>query len=224
MRTAETAWTSAGRYGYEPIYAKPEKEQAARIVLFNTLAGPWTKASPHDAEPVEGTSAGPASRTKAPARQTTGEAILEIRCRSGLTWELLSKLFSVSRRTVHHWANGKAPSTQHERDIRETLDAIRHLDEGNRRATRDRLLTSVHGSSLFDWLADRRYTEVMLQAAGAGGAAFGRQRTALSQEESTRRRPAAPNLLLEAIQDRPKIAGGPVRIAQPTRRKKKSTE
>ncbi len=224
MRTAEMAWTDAGRCGYEGVHLEQEKEQPACIVLFNMLAEPRTTVSPYGTERVEGTSAGPAFKTNIPARQTTGEAILEIRCRSGLTWELLSDLFKVSRRTVHHWANGKAPSAQHELDIRNTLDAIRHLDEGNQSATRDRLLTSVHGLSPFDRLADRRYAEVILQAAGAGSAAFGRHRSALSQDEWARRQPAAPNLLLEAIQDRPDMAVGPARVARPARRKKKSTE
>ena len=161
---------------------------------------------------------GSANETCAPARQSTAEAVLEIRRRSGLTWEPLSDLFNVSRRTVHRWANGRAPSTRHEIDIRRTLDAVRHLDEGNQRATRDRLMATYDGASPFDMLADRRYADVLQQKAGAASIVSSRQSTALSDDEWARRQPTRPYRLLDSIQDRPEIPAAAARIVRPRSR------
>ncbi len=185
---------------------------------------PGTTASPQAIPSMDGTSSGPEARTCIPARQTTDEALLELRRRSGLTWELLSELFNVSRRSVHHWANGRAPSAQHELEIRWVLDAIRHLDEGNRHATHDRLLTATNGLSPFDLLVCRRYTDVLRLSAGAGAVEVGCHYTALSDEEWAKRRPPPPALLLDSVQDRPAAPVGKVRIAYPVGRKKKLAE
>ena len=160
---------------------------------------------------------GSANETRAPARQSTAEAVLEIRRRSGLTWESLSNLFNVSRRTVHHWANGREPSTRHEMDIRRALDAVRHLDEGNQRATRDRLMATYDGASPFDMLADHRYADVLQQKAGAASIVSSRHRGALSEDEWARRQPTRPDRLLDSIQDRPEIPAGAARIVRPAK-------
>ncbi|WP_446830459.1 helix-turn-helix domain-containing protein [Candidatus Foliamicus sp.] len=143
---------------------------------------------------------------------------MELRRRSGLTWELLSDLFNVSRRTIHHWANGKPPSMDNEVSIRRALDAVRHLDEGSQRATRNRLLATVAGQSPFDMLADGRYGEILQMAQGAGASlTFGIRRAALSEDEQARRRPPPPHLLLESIEDRPEIPAEAARIFTPVR-------
>ena len=163
-------------------------------------------------------SAGPTTETVALARQSTGEALLEIRLLSGLTWELLGELFKVSRRTIHYWANGRAPSAQHEYDIRRTLDVIRHLDEGSQRATRDRLRAIENGASIFELLAESRYDDVMRQAVGSDSVATLGRPIDISEKEWDRRRPATPDFLLGAIQDRPSIRVMSARVVRPARR------
>ena len=37
---------------------------------------------------------------------TSGDLVLDAHARSGLTWEQMAKLFGVSRRSLHLWANG----------------------------------------------------------------------------------------------------------------------
>lgn len=37
---------------------------------------------------------------------TTADRVADLKHRSGLTWEQFGKLFGVSRRAVHHWADG----------------------------------------------------------------------------------------------------------------------
>ena len=206
---------------YYPIGGRTETKDSTSRWIFGD---PGTAASPRRILWTDGTSASSSNGTLVPARQTTGEAVLEIRRRSGLTWELLSEIFNVSRRTVYQWASGKSPSAQHESAIRRTLDAIRHVDEGSRQATRDRLMMVTHGLSLFDLLAEGRFVDVLRQPEGAASMAADRHRTTLSEDELARYRPPPAVLLLDAIQDRPDIPVTRARIVHPMGRKKKLSE
>ena len=113
------------------------------------------------------TASGPDGQIVPVPSESTGEAVLEIRRRSGLTWEQLGKLFDVSRRSVHHWASGKAVTPEHERMIRRMLASIRRLDQGSQAATRARLLAvdERFGFTVLDLLKEGRFGE----AGGAGG-------------------------------------------------------
>lgn len=206
--------TSAGP---KPSRAKEHKFTFLYIVLLDTTNEPWTSVSPYRLEREPGTSAGPETEADSPRLQSTAQAILELRRRSGLTWELLSKLLHVSRRSVHHWANGKPPSSTHEQHIRKSLDAVRYLDEGSQRATRDRLLTAVDGSSLFDLLAAKQYKDIMRVPAGARSALAVGYSTSKSSEGPERSPSPSPEILLDAIQDRPKLPIGMSRTVSPMR-------
>ena len=102
--------------------------------------------------PPERTAAGQDGLFHPVAAESMGEAVMEIRRRSGLTWEVLSDLFNVSRRSVHHWANGKPVAAARERILRKMLAAIRHIDQGNQADTRAVLLAinPSKGASTFD--------------------------------------------------------------------------
>ena len=130
---------------------------------------------------------------------------MEIRRRSGLTWEELGDLFDVSRRSVHHWANGKTVTSGHDRMIRKMLAALRHLDQSNQMATRAFLLTAdpATGVSTLDLLKDGRFDEAMGRVDGAR--APERNRIPLSRAALDARRPQPPVFLLGAEQDRPDI-------------------
>ena len=156
---------------------------------------------------AESTAAEPAGKIPflyVPA-ETTGDAIMEIRRRSGLTWEELGDLFDVSRRSVHHWANGKPVSARHDRTIRSMLAAIRHLDRGDRAGTRALLLTvdQAAGVSTLDLLKDGRFEEATGRVAGVRAPVP--HPTPLSRTAWDARRPPAPVLLLGAEQERPEI-------------------
>ena len=163
------------------------------------------------------TSSGPTTWSCVPVEPTTSEAIFEIRRRSGLTWDQLSEIFTVPRRKIHQWANGKSPSIQQESEIRSTLTVIRHLDEGDSHATRARLLEVTNGQAPIELISKRCYAEVLRQDAGTGMANASHRQTALSEDEWERRKPTPPVLLLDAIADRPKTPVGKVRILRPVR-------
>lgn len=153
----------------------------------------------------ERTSSGPDGHIEPVSPESTGEAVLEIRRRSGLTWEELGELFDVSRRSIHHWASGKPVTSGHERMIRRILAGIRRLDRGDQVATRARLLTVDEnlGVSGLELLQQGRFDEA---EAGLDGARSPEHlHLPLSRADRDARRPPAPALLLEADQDRPDI-------------------
>ena len=178
---------------------------AAAVVVAATPLESGT-ASTYEIPPIlERTAAGPAGHIVPAPSDSTGEAVMEIRRRSGLTWEELGNLFDVSRRSVHHWASGKPASARSEQTIRRILAAIRRLDQGRQTATRARLLAvdGDLGVSAF---------ELLKQGHFIGGGAWADDRRApehrpvpLSRAAKDARRPPAPALLLEAEQDRPDV-------------------
>ena len=151
------------------------------------------------------TASGPDGQIVPVPSESTGEAVLEIRRRSGLTWEQLGHLFDVSRRSVHHWASGKAVTPEHERMIRRMLASIRRLDQGDQTATRARLLAvDEHlGVSVFDLWKQGRFEDAGTQP--AGNRPLEHRPVPLSRAAQHARRPPAPALLLEADQDRPDV-------------------
>ena len=146
---------------------------------------------------------------------------MEIRRRSGLTWQELAELFEVSRRSVHHWANGNPVSAGRERIIRRMLAAIRHLDRGSQVDTRALLLAvdQATGVSTLDLLKTGRFDDATARV--AGGRATPPHRVPLSSDIQDARRPPAPALLLGAEQDRPDVPAK-ARTVQPKRTHKAS--
>ena len=161
----------------------------------------WTTGAPGCSRAA----AGPAAQFDYMPSESTAEAVMEIRRRSGLTWQELAELFEVSRRSVHHWANGNPVSAGRERTIRRMLAALRHLDRGDRAGTRAMLLAvdQATGVSTLDLLKAGRFEEATARVEGVR--APKPNRTPLSSAAQDARRPPAPALLLGAEQDRPDI-------------------
>ena len=87
-------------------------------------------------------------------------AILEVRRRSGLTWDQLARLCKVDRRSLHFWASGKPPSPANEEQLRRVLNTIRAIDRGSANANRVILFEEREGRIPFDLLATGSYEEV----------------------------------------------------------------
>ena len=225
LRSTKLTTTSANGSHYvlaKGVRQKQRRPELACVGMVNMFEQQRTTANPHRTERLDVTSSGPRDETGTQSEHSTSQAILEIRRRSGLTWELMSELFNVSRRTVHHWANGRVPNTLHEQNIRKTLVAIKHIDEGTQRATHDRLLSTSNGLSLFELLANRQYSEIMRQTSGTSLASSPHARSPLSKDEQNRRRPTRPELLLGALQDRPVVPTKNARIVRPVKKSKSS--
>lgn len=192
--------------GSTVLIATPWPEAAIVNTYSRGSMAMWTIVAPHD----KGTAADPAGRFDislwhAEPAESTGEAILEIRRRSGLTWQELSDLFDVSRRSVHHWANGKPVSAGNDQTIRRMLAAIRHLDRGSQLDTRALLLAvdQATGISTLDLLQAGRFDDATARVSGARAPEL--HRVPLSPAAQDARRPPAPALLLGAKQNRPDI-------------------
>lgn len=196
------------------LIATPWPESAIVTTCPQGSMAMWTIVVPL----VERTTADPVGRCDfllGPV-ESTAEAILEIRRRSGLTWQELGELFNVSRRSIHHWANGKPVSAGNDRTIRRMLAAVRHLDRGGQRDTRALLLAvdQAAGFSLFDFLQAGQFDDAM--AGVPGNQTSGPHTVPLSPAARDARRPPAPALLLGAEQDRPDIPAR-ARIVRPKR-------
>lgn len=177
----------------------------ATTLATTPLSGAATSNGYETPRPVERTTAGPPGQIRFAPAESTAEAILEIRRRSGLTWEEMSDLFDVSRRSIHHWASGKPVSAKRERALRQALAAIRRFDRGDQAGTRARLLAVDHstGLSALDMMREGRFDEVTARTEGAP--APNPLRIPLSRKARKARRPPSPPFLLEAEQDRPDV-------------------
>lgn len=186
---------------------RPALDATFAVLIATMLPGSATATSTGETIVLysERTAAGPIGQIEHVPAESTAEAIMEIRRRSGLTWEELGDLFDVSRRSVHHWANGKPVTASHDQTIRRMLAAVRRLDQGDQVGTRALLLAvdQAMGVSTLDLLKDGCFDEAMGRVAGAP--LPGAHRILLSPAARDARRPKAPALLLGAEQDRPDV-------------------
>ena len=175
----------------------------ALCLLFGGMSAPATASTTYQLHVATHTTSGPQAQVAVKPIETTAMAVMEVRRRSDLTWDELGGLFGVSRRNVHLWANGQAPSAANEGVIRQTLTAIRHLDQGSAADTRALLFTpDVAGVTALDLLRGGQYQEAMTRAGDGAAAVRAAPRVPLSQKALEARRPISPELLLGAVDER----------------------
>ena len=172
--------------------------------------------------------AGRPSRPPRPVQQTSsgaslvpselaGAAIAELRRLSGFTWEQLSRLFKVSRRSLHFWASGKPMTPGNEEHLHRLLAVMRKVDRGSASANRAALLAvQPDGSIPFDLLAEGQYDRAVARV-GPGRAPARVVPPPLSEEEKAARRPRLPDELAGALQDRVHADRGRLLAARPVR-------
>lgn len=125
--------------------------------------------------------------------------MVEIRKRSGLTWDQMARLFGVSRRTVHFWASGKPMLPAHEERVVRVLAAVRRVDRGSAVATRRALMSLTSSDEVpFDLLAAERYAEFE-KILGAGKPRKMLALQPLSASEREVRRPVHPSIAADAL-------------------------
>lgn len=206
----------------------PDAAPAAELLIATALPGPATSGTyVHGsaamwatvAQCTERTTTGPTGQIGHMNPESVAEAVMEIRRRSGLTWEELGDLFKVSRHSVHHWANGKPVSAKHDRIVRKMLAAVRDLGGSDQEHTRALLLTvdECMGVSTFELLRGGRFHEATRRVDGVP--AVEPQRAPLSNSAWEARRPPSPMHLLEAEQGRPDIPAN-ARAVRPKRTSK----
>jgi transcriptional regulator with XRE-family HTH domain len=98
------------------------------------------------------------------------EAIFELRRLTGLTWEELAEVMSVSRRSLHLWANGQRIYASNEKRLRDLVSAMRTLDRGTARENRALLISPRPGGGVFsDLLREGRFAEALALAGRGNG-------------------------------------------------------
>jgi hypothetical protein len=166
-------------------------------------AAPIDSTSPLPPLTVNGTAA--AEGDMAPARK-----IAEARLTSGLTWDELARIMSVSRRSLHLWANGHAINAENEQRLSRLLAALRAIDRGAASANRRAILGPDQVSQIpLDLLIRGRFDE-FTDALGLGGGRPRPSRTPPMPDSD--RMPPPPAMLLNAL-DEPVRAELP-RLAQ----------
>lgn len=97
---------------------------------------------------------------------STAAAVRALRNMSGLTWEQLAKLFSVSRRAVHLWATGKTMNAGHEELLSDLLRIVHALPGSSPAERRLALLRPGKAiASIYDQLRmDRANAQVLKES------------------------------------------------------------
>ncbi len=165
-----------------------------------------------------------------PAQQTTsgkpvagiqsGAAIAELRRLSGLTWDQLARLFSVSRRALHFWASGKPMMPTNEEHLQRLLSVLRKIDRGSASANRRELLAAREDSAIaLDLLQERQY-DAVVSLISTTTAVTRISTPKLAPQALALRTPPPPEKLIDALQDRIHQDLGTVRIAKSVRVKR----
>jgi DNA-binding transcriptional regulator YiaG len=158
---------------------------------------------------IDQTSAG--DSVSSPA--ASGAAIGELRRLSGLTWDQLARLFTLSRRSLHFWASGKPMAPSNEEHLQRLLAVVRKVDRGSASANRAMLLGVSKGGILpFDLLVEGEYERV-LSLLGNGESRRISPPT-LSKEARAARAPRPPEELVDARHDRIHPASGRLRATK----------
>jgi DNA-binding transcriptional regulator YiaG len=141
------------------------------------------------------------SGIKAAPEIATGSAIMEVRRLSGLTWEQLSALLGVARRSLHFWASGKPLNAPNEERVAKLLACVRMIARGSARETRALLLDpQSDGQIPLDLLSRGEYEPVVARL-GVGNRPAGKVYSELSAEARAMRRPLPPENLVGALHD-----------------------
>src|SRR5712691_12681030 len=149
--------------------------------------------------------------------QAPSAAILELRRRSGLTWDQLARLFGITRRSLHFWASGKPLTPAHEERLHRLLATVRRLDRGSAHENRT-LLLGVHadGRIPFDLLVAGQYERV-LALLGPGHTPGRPHPAALAVDARVARAPHAPEDVAGSLPDRVHTEVGKVRVPRVAR-------
>lgn len=155
---------------------------------------------------------------EAAAVRSFADSVLEVRKRSGLTWEQLASLFGVDRRSVHLWASGRPLSAQNGERLGRVLGIVRRGDRGTPSATKAWLTTpGPNGRTPLDLLREGRFEEI----ATPGSPVVAPRPRPLSAAAKHARAPQTPEGLVGARSERVHVQKGiliasvPLKITKP---------
>jgi hypothetical protein len=140
---------------------------------------------------------------------------------TGLTWEQLARLFSVSRRTVHFWASGKVMNAANEEHLHRVLAFVRIIDRGYASENRAALLhPAADGALPLDLLASGEYVGALAALGPGRGRAAATTSVPLGASPEPMQASPRPSALMVARHDREHIEVGRSRPAKIGRARK----
>jgi len=180
------------------------------FVVASMLSNPGTSNANPPRITVDRTSAVPnnawLSSSSSENPPATARGILAIRQMANLTWDETAKLFGVSRRTVHLWANGRHPSGDQERKLNKILGILGSHQNLGPSLLRERLMASAQpGTLFFDLLcSDELDTFQGIFSTDSVPGRYSPPSLHLGARTYTSQ---LPIMLLDALQDRPVMTG-----------------
>lgn len=94
------------------------------------------------------------------AAKNCADELFDLKSRSGMTWEELAGLFDVSRRSLHHWMNGKPLSPENELTLSRLRAFVYGMDKADHLQARVTLLApTLRGKTIYDLLASGRFDD-----------------------------------------------------------------
>lgn len=180
------------------------------LVVASILGTPATSNAYPAQIVTERTSAAPSNTGNLPVSpgntSSTARGIMAIRQLANLTWDETAKVFGVTRRTVHLWANGRHPSGDQERKLNRVLGLLRSYQNLNPSMLREKLMGSAKpGTLFFDLLCNDEF-DTFQELLVAENEPY-QYLPPFSSTEGDGYSPPAPILLLDALQDRPVSTG-----------------
>lgn len=180
------------------------------LVVASMLSSPTTGYANAISVGVERTSAIPNnevfSSSSLCSAPSTARSILSIRQLANLTWDETAKIFGVSRRSVHLWANGRHPSGDQERKLNRVLGILSAYQTLSPSVLREKLMASAKPGTLFFDLLCNDELEAFQNLFSAEYETEQYPITSRPFETAEHSSPP-PILLLDALQDRPITAG-----------------
>lgn len=102
-------------------------------------------------------------------KEAVRENLFEVRRLTGFTWEEISDLLGVDRRTLHNWSQGGFVRGANQERLADLLDVLRHVDRGSVEANRLALSQpNQWGATGLSLLSQGRFQEAQV-AIGKGG-------------------------------------------------------
>ncbi len=158
-----------------------------------------------------------------PHHETDQAAVCELRRLSGLTWDQIAALMGVRRRSVHFWASGKELSARNQEHLHRVLAVVKSSYKGSGAETRRALLeTDLDGTNPFDLIRSGDFEGARIRLGGREGAQALRSRSVADPGQGSMGRPAGPESLVGAQQDRIHKESGRSRVPAVGRAKKKN--
>lgn len=137
----------------------------------------------------------------------TAALVVDLRNRSGLTWDQLASIFGVERRSVHFWASGRTMNASNAERLARVLAAVSRVDCGDPAVTRALLLTPTESGEVpLDLLREDRLSE--LARVPAPPAVLIRRAPPISARAAAARAPRPPHQLLGAARDLAGVSPG----------------